>query len=413
MESRHPLLTLAITASAVGALAACDGAPIGPRGELPPPRNLTAHEVAVSNTSTIFGFELLRRVHASAEEANVLLSPLSASMALGMATTGASGETYAEMRAALGFGELSEDEVNAAYRGLVDQLRVADPAVEFRLASSAWLRAGFPFESAFRDAARTYFGADVAELDFADPASPGVINAWVDEVTGGRIREIVDEIDGLDVFFLVNAIYFKAPWTQPFDEYMTVPADFRTLDGRTVQVPTMGKDGAVAHYEGDDVVVVDLPYAGERFSMTVVAPAAGRTLDDVVRDLTPERWAAWTGALQTGRVMLHMPKFRFDFDVELRSALADMGMERAFDPARARFDRITRARDDVYISGVRHATFIDVHELGTEAAAATSVTGSVTSLPPTIRIDRPFLFAIRDRESNTLLFLGRVGDPSA
>ncbi|HWV56582.1 MAG TPA: serpin family protein [Longimicrobiales bacterium] len=404
---------VALTAMMMVALTACAGSIIDPRDSLPPPRALTADEIAISDASTGFGFELLRRVHAAAEEPNVLLSPLSASMALGMAMNGATGETYAAMKATLGFGGMSEEEVNLAYRGLIDQLRVRDRNVEFRLANSAWLREGFPFEQAFLDAARTYFDAEVESLDFGDPGSPRIINEWVDDVTGGRITEIVDQIDPLDILFLVNAVYFRAPWSSPFEPLMTHPAQFHTIDGRTVTVPTMGKDGAVSLHQDDEVVVVDLPYAEGDFSMTIIMPAVGRSIDDLIDELTPERWTAWTGQFAQGRVILRLPKFKFEFDEQLVPALAEMGMGRAFDANLAEFDRITTARNDVYISAVRQAAYIDVHELGTEAAAATSVTVGVTSMPPEIRIDRPFVFAIRARESNTLLFLGRVGDPSS
>lgn len=394
------------------ALAACGNPNVnGPN--LPPSRFLTPNEVRVSAANTEFGFELLQRVHDETNEPNVLISPLSASMALGMAMNGARSATYDAMRATLGFGGLTEDEVNEAYRGLIQQLRLRDERVEFQLANSVWARQGFPIEAPFLDVTQTHFDAEVRELDFSSPGAPGVINAWVDEKTGGRITEIVDQIDPHDILFLINAVYFKAPWSSPFDEHGTQPREFRTLDGKTVQVPTMLRDGPTLTFQNSEVTVVDLPYADSAFSMTLVMPAGDRTLDQVIESLTSERWNAWTSGLTSGRVMLLMPKFRFEFDTSLKPALADMGMGIAFQPFQADFGRITRTRDDVHISEVKQKAFIDVHELGTEAAAVTSIAVSVTSAPPVIHLDRPFLFAIRERESNTLLFIGRIGDPSA
>jgi serpin B len=213
--------------------------------------------------------------------------------------------------------------------------------------------------------------------------------------------------------FLVNAVYFKAPWEEPFEERATRDGPFRTIDNRTVNVPMMTADAARPFYQDDDVDVVEMIYADGSFGMVIVAPAEGRPLADVTTNLTAERWSEWTARLVNGRIMFTMPKFRFDYGTKLNDALTRMGMGIAFDAELADFGRINPARDDLHISRVEHKTFIDVHEKGTEAAAATAVGISVTSLPPSITIDRPFLFAIRERESGTLLFIGRVGDPGA
>lgn len=399
--------------AALFALAACtDPGPTDP-GPFPARRDFSFQEMQVAGANTVFAFELLRRVHPEADAPNLLLSPLSASMALGMAMNGTTGDTYAAMRATLGFGTLREEQVNAAYRGLIEQLRVRDRKVEFRLANSVWARSGFAFEATFLDATREHFDAHVAELDFAEPHAPAVINAWADEATGGRISEIVEQIDPLDIMFLLNAVYFKAPWSSPFEPQATRAEPFQRLGGGTVQAPTMMRDGATAWFQDQEVSVAELPYADSAFVMTLIQPADGQTLDGLIGSLTPELWQGWLSSLQSSRVLLYLPKFRYDFDTSLLEPLDAMGMGIAFDPASADFSRLTRVRDDVYISGVRQKTYIDVHELGTEAAAVTSVTVSVTSMPPILRFDRPFLYAIRERESGAILFIGRVGDPTA
>jgi serine protease inhibitor len=237
----------------------------GPGG--PGPAQLTEQEAAVSQANTGFGLSLLREVLSEESDPNVLISPLSASMALGMTMNGAGGDTWDAMRSTLGFGTMPEAEVREAYRGLIDYLNGRDPSVEFGLANSAWYEESFPVHEAFLDVAREYFDAEVVGLDFQDPASPGVISAWAEEKTGGRIRDLVTEIDPLEKLFLVNAVYFSAPWSLPFNPDATRDGDFRTLEGDVVQVPLMSLDGNV-HYRSDDLVeAVELIYADSAYSM--------------------------------------------------------------------------------------------------------------------------------------------------
>jgi len=382
--------------------------PVGP----PPPSELTLAEQQVSGANTGFGLTLLREVLADETEPNVLISPLSASMALGMTMNGAVGDTYDAMRATLGFGALSEAEVNAAYRGLIDHLRGRDSKVEFGLANSAWYEQSFPVHEAFLRAARDHFDAEVRAIDFLDPESPGVISAWAEERTGGRIQDLVTEIDPLEKLFLVNAVYFKAPWSLPFNPDATHPGPFRTLGGGAVQVPLMTLDGAVRHVSNASFEAVELMYADSAYSMLVVAPAVGRELEDLDAVLTPSGLDVLVESLESSRIFLTLPKFTFDYDVRLDPALDRMGMGIAFVPFLADFTRIAD-RADLHITRVGQKAFIDVHELGTEAAAATVVGTGVTSAPPRITFDRPFHFMIRERASGTILFLGRVGDPSA
>lgn len=398
-------------AGALGILAGCAEKTMTGPGSQEPVRPLTAVEQDVVRASTGFGLELLQHVHAAEAAPNVLLSPLSASMALGMALNGAVGATFHDMRDALGFDGLSEDQVNQAYRGLIAQLRARDPKVEFRLANSVWYERTFQVKPPFSQAARDYFDAEVGALDFASPAAPRTISQWAEQQTGGRIKDLVESIDPLDRMILVNAVYFKAPWTMPFEPNATRDGPFTRADGTVVQVPLMSGDRSYPMYEDGEVQAVELPYADSAFSMVLLAPAAGNTLDVLTAELTPARWDGWMSELTAQRLMLTVPKFRFEYDIEMNAVLEVMGMGIAFQPRVADFTRIADV-DDLHISRVKQKAFIDVHELGTEAAAATSVTISVTSMPPVMRFDRPFLFAIRERSTGTILFIGRVGDPS-
>lgn len=404
----------------VAQLAACasdDGITDVPGGiKIPdePVRPFHATELAAAKASNDFGVALFQQVAREESKPNVLLSPLSASMALGMTLNGADGTTYTAMRDVLAFGGMDEAAINAAYRGLIPQLHARDAKVEFRLANALWYRRGFAVKQPFLDAAATNFYARVADLDFNDPNAPKTISRWAEEQTGGRIRDLVEKISPLDVMFLINAVYFKAPWSSPFLPQSTRQSEFVRLNGSRVNVPMMSRDGGYYHLKNDQVQIAELMYADSAFSMVLVAPANNMSLAQFSASITAAQWNGWMAALQPGRVMLSMPKFKFEYDINLNDALKALGMAIAFDPDHANFDRIhSQTRTDLYISNVRQKAFIDVHELGTEAAAATSVTISVTSVPPELRFDRPFLFAIRERSSGVILFVGRVGDPSA
>ena len=393
------------------------GDPLGPKPPDPItelPRALTPSEQIVIARSNTFGFDLLQEVDARREsdEPNTILSPLSASMALGMALEGAEGETFTDMQTALGFQGLTREEINASYGGLLDLLLNLDPAVELGIANSAWSREEFPFKSGFFDAITSSFQAVVQELDFDDPGAKDIINQWVQEQTNGRIEEIVEEIGPLDILFLINAVYFNGDWTTQFKKGDTHQASFHLEDGSTVSVPMMSgsiEEVGFAWMEGGRMVA-ELPYGGQAFGMVVVLPGSGETVDDLLTTLDDGTWAAWMDALHLEKVMVQMPKFELEWGGLLNDALKAMGMERAFQPFQADFSRMTPA-PDAHISRVRQKTYMRVDEEGTEAAAATSVAISLTSMPPGITVDRPYLLAIRERLSGTILFLGAIRDP--
>ena len=207
------------------------------------PRELTAAETEVIDRSNAFAFDLLREVYTrQAESPNVFLSPLSASMALGMTMNGAAGETFDSMRAALRFGGLSQEEINRSYHDLTELLLGLDPRVEFGIANSTWAKQGIPFHDAFFDAVRTWFDAEAREMDFADPATVDAINGWAAEQTNDRIDRVIDRIKPEHILFLLNAIYFKGQWTDRFDPDDTREAGFTLADGTEVDIAYMTGD---------------------------------------------------------------------------------------------------------------------------------------------------------------------------
>lgn len=376
------------------------------------PRQLSVAEREVIAGSNVFAFDLLREVHArESESSNVFLSPLSASMALGMTLNGAAGETFDAMRATLGFDGLSQEEINRSYHDLTDLLLELDPRVELTIANSAWMREGSVFVPAFSETLETWFDAETRSLDFSDPGSVDVINGWADEQTRGRIPEVLAEISPDHILFLLNAIYFKGQWTDRFKASRTRSAPFTLADGSVVQVERMSGNPSAGIGWGDGVQVAELPYGGQAFVMTLVLPEQGRSLEDVIERLDAETWARWVESIGNYKELhVELPKFEMEYETRLNDALIALGMGPAFDQ-RADFSRLTPG--NAMIDFVQQNTFLKVDEEGTEAAAVTTVGVSLTSAPPAFVVDRPFLVAIRERLSGTILFLGAIGDPSA
>jgi serpin B len=362
-----------------------------------------------------FGLELLREVYSGeAPGENVFISPLSVAMALGMAYNGAVGSTEAAMRETLALGAVSAAEMGAAYRTLANRLLGLDPAVEFLPANSIWYREVFEVRPEFVEQNRRDYEAEVTALDFDAPDAAPRINAWVKEKTKGLIDEIVEPpIDPLMMLYLVNAMYFKGQWTDPFQPELTAPRPFMLADGRTKQVPTMAfaAPRPVAHYRGDGVEALELTYGDSAFAMTIVMPDDPGGIDELVASLTPERWTAIVMGLGVSAFEVYMPKFKMEYEITLNDALGGMGMDVAFNPGEADFSGIGRGPRPLYISEVKHKTYVDVNEKGTEAAAVTGVGVRVTSVPPRISVDRPFVFAIRERASRAVLFLGVMMEP--
>ncbi len=375
------------------------------------PRELTASEVEILRATNEFGFDLLRQVHASDPSENSFLSPLSASMALGMALNGSAEETFDAMRLTLGFQKMELDDINASYRSLIDLLQSLDPNVKFQIGNSVWYRHGWTPEADYLERVTGVFDAQVAGLDFSIPTAADVMNDWVREATNGRIEDIVvPPIDPLTVAFLINAMDFEGLWTGEFDPNETRDAVFHNQDGTTGTVRLMARDGIVSFASGSGYEAIDLPYGGEAFSMTIVLPGQGRTVGDLVDDLDATEWGALTSSFASRDIEIRIPRFRMEWESSLNDVLKALGMAVAFDPNEADFTRMfaDALENQIHISNVKQKTFVEVDEAGTRASAATSVEVGTTSFTPPFTVDRPFLFAIRERFSGTVLFLGAV-----
>ena len=399
----------------VGSALACSGeSPVAPVPMERLPRELSLAENSVIEASNAFAFSLFRELQRAEPERNLFVSPLSASMALGMTLNGAGGETFEEMRQTLRLAGLTLPEINASYRSLIDLLHGLDPGVAFQIANSVWYRQEFTVEQPFLDVVEASFDAEVQGLDFEDPSSRDIINRWVARSTADRIKEIVNEFEADQVMFLINAIYFKGSWTQRFDRGRTRDDLFRLIDGTRKPVKLMEQQGEFGYQVDDLFRAVDLPYGRGAFSMTLVLPNEGIDLETFVSGLDEASWARLVEGLSNEDVVVSLPRFRLEWEKTLNETLQALGMEAAFMGGIADFTGISRSEGGrLYIDKVKQKTFVEVNEEGTEAAAATSVGIKPISGPAEFRVDRPFFFAIRERFSGTLLFLGKIVDPPA
>lgn len=397
-------MTLATTLLA----AACSNSTTAPNKPITAlPRDLTAGEARVIAASNDFAFDLFRTGNLSQHKANVFMSPLSASMALGMTANGANGTTYDQMRTGLRLEGATREEVNESYKSLIALLRGLDPSTDFRIANSIWYRLGFPFHSSFLDESKQYFDARVEGLDFASASAPTTINTWVSSQTNNRIPTILDAIAREEVMFLINAIYFKGSWRERFDAARTRDAPFHGVGGdRTVKM--MHRHGKMRFQSTADFSAVDLPYGNSAYTMSVLLPHVGKSVETLAASLQGGAWTTWMSQFNDVTIDLALPRFKLEWERVMNSDLKALGMRDAFVPNGADFSRMSSRGKELYISIVKQKTYVDVNEEGTEAAAVTNVGVSTVSLGPQMIVDRPFIFVIRERLTGTIVFVGKI-----
>lgn len=380
----------------------------------PAPLELTPKSKMLIQADNAFGLEIFREVVGSEENTqNIMISPLSVSLALAMTYNGSDGTTREAMEETLHLAGLTVEEINTSYKYLIAAMISLDPKVKLDIANSIWYRNDFNVEQDFLDLNETYFNAEVTPLDFGAPASLTRINNWVAENTNNKITKILDAINPLDVMYLINAIYFKGMWTYQFDPEMTEGMPFYLENGTVEEHPFMIMEADVMYYSNDLIEAIELPYGKGDYSMIVIVPGSGKTSSDVIDHITTENWEFWLNGFYLRQALkIHLPKFRFEYEKSLKEVLSTLGMAIAFSPVEADFSKINPIYD-LYISEVKHKTFIEVNEEGTEAAAVTAVTIGTTSIqPPNLfEANRPFFFLIKENQSNAIIFSGKVSIP--
>ncbi|MDQ7816628.1 MAG: serpin family protein [Melioribacteraceae bacterium] len=378
-----------------------------------PIRELTRIEKQLVSSADNFSLKIFKKIAEAEQEKNVFISPLSISMALGMTLNGAEGETYDAMRRTLSLADITQQETNESYQSLIELLTKIDREVIMQIANSIWYRNTIQVKQNFIETNQKYFNATINPMNFGDPATINIINNWVKESTNGKIDKIVEKIDAQTIMFLINAIYFKGTWKYQFDKNKTRDDLFTKQSGEKVPCKMMNLENDFYLSSNDTFTVIDLPYGKGNFSMTILLPDKDKSLNDVLNSLTDATWSGLISNLVKMKKELYMPRFKLEYKLNLNNTLKALGMSVAFDPYGANFKKLYDGSENAYISNVEHKTFVDVNEEGTEAAAVTSVEIGLTSIMDTvIRLDRPFIFVIREKNSNCILFIGKLEDPS-
>ncbi|RCW35290.1 serpin family protein [Marinilabilia salmonicolor] len=380
--------------------------------EEPVKKEFDLKSLEVLEATDRFGWELLETVNSEANEGeNVVISSLSVAQALGMTTNGAAGETLDQMLEVMDFGDV--ETMNQSFKNIREVLQATDSKVEMEIANSVWYKQDLPTKNEFRETVAEYYDAAFSGVDFSNKeAAKELINNWVKDKTRGKIPTIIDEIGDQQYMFLVNAVYFLGKWQHQFDKSDTRDEDFLLSDGSVVQVPMMSQENDLQYHKSDDLQALKLPYGDGSFYMVIALPEEDTTVDQLIENMTSEKWNAVLGNMAERNLKVFMPRFEVECTYLLNTSLVNMGMELPFSPSQADFSNMIDA--PACIDKVNHKTYIKVDEEGTEAAAATSVGMVVTSVGPELpvfRVDRPFFFAIAEEKSGAILFSGKIENP--
>jgi len=374
---------------------------------------------AVVAANNDFAARIFKAMATAEAGKNLMISPLSIELALAMTMNGASGDNLTEMRTVLGFDEMTIADIDEQFLHLIKSLEEADKDMTLAIANSMWMDELFEprLKAAFKEALTGSFEAEPYTVDMADAATVDLINQWVSDNTNGKIEKIIDDINADTVMFLINALYFKAAWTVTFDEDRTYDGDFTLADDthKTVKMMTF-KDaqdfkffssgyGAAGGYSA-----VRLPYGRDKFAFYGFVPNDGTVDEFIVRRADEGLDGFFSNLTEKEEVPVLLPKFKFAYEKSLNEILQDLGMEQLFVPGGLL--NMADPGDGLYVSEVKHKTFIEVNEQGTEAAAVTSVEVGDTAMPEGFYGTKPFVFVIRDDRSGTILFMGKVEDPT-
>lgn len=406
----HPfsVLTLATTGFLLAAIS-CTHTNVGPE-QTPSAGELRVSAPFASQT-TDFAFDLAKRVTTQEGPAkNVFISPLSLHIALGMLLNGANGQTAQEIQKTLKLDAQTLADANQTYQNLMDNLPGVDPKVTLTLANSVWTRNTYPVENAFQELLKQTFRAEVSAQDFNNPATVGKINGWASAKTNGKIPKVIDQISADNVMFLMNALYFKGDWKTQFETANTIDAPFTLATGGQKTVRMMRLNTDLRRAFKPTYTAFELPYGSDKYAMTVLLPAQNTSADALLQSLTPSDWTQLQKDMTASKIDIGLPKFTLSYEIKLNDVLTTMGMPTAFTDA-ADFTKIN-AKGGLYLSFVKQNTYVAVDEKGTEAAAVTTGGISVTSAPVPYLCDRPFVFVIHEKTSGTVLFVGKIADPT-
>ena len=392
--------------------------PIGTTPPVSTPTNLAQSATAqVIDASNAFGFRLYQQLSRHDLGKNLFISPLSISAALAMTYNGAKGQTQTEMAKTLGWSSLELSDLNAGYQDVFQQLQPDNRWTSVELANGLVAQKDYSFRKDFLHRCQDNYHAELATVDFLrrEPAARKQINSWCEQKTHGKIKQLLtDPLPALTRLVLINSLYFKDYWKDPFGPHLTTDQPFTCQDGRTKTVPMMEQIEDHPYFATEQFQAIRLPYSQNNYSMDIFLPAKGVDLATFSKQLTPTHWRDWQQQFKVRTGTIHLPRFKADYHLDLKDALKQLGMSSAF--SEADFSGMTRNPDGLFISNVFHQTTLEVYEKGTEAAAETAILLPACAKPMTdpfiMTVDHPFFFAIR-AQNGTLLFIGSIADPQA
>lgn len=377
---------------------------------------LVSKSIEINAQTQRFAFDFYREM-ARKEKADFCVSPLSASLCLGMVLNGADGNTYEEIRKALGYEGFTNEEVNAYAQMMQTELPKLDGRTIFTNANSAWIRDDFQVFPSFVETNKTYYNAEVYNEPFTNETKDKV-NRWCSDKTNGLIPEMLDELSSSTVSLLINALYFKGVWTSEFKKADTRDEPFYLDNGEEIKAPMMWQENTTDCYADEHVAVVELPYGNGAFSFVVFMPRTHEAgaLSRLIEGLDDAEWNRWLGGMRQQNLKLYLPRFKFESPLmNLTDILRVMGINDAFDPMLADFSKM--CDQSVFVGGVKQKTFIEVNESGTEAAAVTVADmdnmsmGSPNPISSELRFDHPFGYVLKEKSTGAILFAGRVDKP--
>lgn len=364
-------------------------------------------EIKLTEKLNKFGFELFNDLNVKVGNDNIFISPVSLALALAMVNNGADGFTYTEISSVLNLMEHNRLSINTAFKNMQDSLLVADEKTELLIGNSIWYDYNFTFNQEFLDINQKYYNALIEDLNFRSLEAPNQINKWVEESTKGKITKIVEpEIDPLIIMYLINAIYFKGTWQKEFDIRKTRFGTFQP----DISCKMMSTSDDFPYFEHEQFQCVQLPYGESNFAMTIFLPQRDQDMDEMIEYINHLRWDYFLDQLEIKEGFLQMPRFEMEYELNMNNYLKELGMVSAFNQE-ADFSRITS--EELFISKVKHKTYVKVNEEGTEAAAVTSIgMETVSHKEPDfmMRLDRPYVYFIHS--GDLVLFMGKMVHPS-
>jgi serine protease inhibitor len=352
-----------------------------------------------------FSIKVLQQTQLANDSANVVVAPISLSVGLSIMANGAEGTTRDAMINALEMQGLSLADVNQTYKALIDELSQQDPAVEISVMNSVWMRNGLNVKTVFEQINQLYYQIGLQQLDFNSPDAIQIINNWVSNATGGNIQQIIDQLADGQGMYLINSLWFNARFKQAFDSTLTTQQPFYVTYGQTIPVTMMSGRGMQYGFYGDNEVnIADLPYENGAFSLTVLMPSDGRTLNQLIASLSLPRWDAWMNGLRyDASPNLFLPKFNVEYSSYLKPLFTSMGMGVAFED-NADFSNFCDVA--LSIADLKHKTALAITEQGTMQPNNSFVASN------TLSINKPFIVAVRHKTTGRVLLIGKVMNPA-